>query len=49
MVKIRKGNVSKLQAAVALIGPITTSIDHQHNAFRLCGLYGQYIVIEIVV
>lgn len=35
LVRIKKGSVRDLQAAVALVGPVTIAIDHQHAAFRV--------------
>lgn len=35
MVRIQKGSESDLLAAVAIVGPVTVGIDHNHAAFQV--------------
>ena len=34
-VRIKKGKERDLQAAVAMVGPVTIALDHRHAAFRV--------------
>ena len=34
-VRIKRGKERDLQAALAMIGPVTIAIDHRHAAFRV--------------
>lgn len=34
-VRIKRGKEKDLQAALAMVGPVTIAIDHRHAAFRV--------------
>ena len=35
MVMIAKGSETELMAAVAIAGPVTVGVDHQHSSFQV--------------